>query len=192
MTHFCTNYGIVILDNWHSVLSDPIKGALNTLENIIGKLQKSIYFLFLQVSTCIFEIYCQVVEIQLINFCSHNQETHKLILDKIPIGIKGYRHRHDIVFSQALATVVTSFVFQLQSSILDNAFLIQLQDIGFLLHWESLLSTHGDEIGMLEDFIVVMQNMNSLSIKIVSSNDSKLRIEGKRYNNFLQIPRELH
>ena len=79
-----------------------------------------------------------------------------------------------------MATIVTSFILQLQSSILDNAFLIQLQDIGFLVHWESLLSTYGDEIGMLEDFIVVMQNMNMLSIKIVSSNDSTLRIDGKR------------
>lgn len=84
------------------------------------------------------------------------------------------------MFSQALTTVVASFILQLQNSILNNAFLIQLQDIGFLLHWESLLSTHGDEIGMLEDFVVVMQNMNMLSIKIVSSNDSTLRVEGKR------------
>ena len=101
-------------------------------------------------------------------------------MEKVPIGVKGYRHRHDIVFSQAMATVVTSFILQLQKFILDNAFLIQLQDIGFLMHWESLLSTHGDEIGMLEDFTVVMQNLNMLSIKIVSSNDSTLRVEGKR------------
>lgn len=101
-------------------------------------------------------------------------------MDKVPVGIKGYRHRHDIAFTQAVSTVVTSFILQLQNSILDNAFLIQLQQIGFLLHWESLLSTHGDEIGMLEDFIVVMQNINVLTIKIVSSNDNALRIEGKR------------
>ena len=84
-----------------------------------------------------------------------------------------------------MATVVTSFILQLQNFILDNAFLIQLQDIGFLMHWESLLSTHGDEIGMLEDFTVVMQNLNMLSIKIVSSNDSTLRVEGKRWSSVL-------
>ena len=70
---------------------------------------------------------------------------------------------------------------------MDNAFLIQLQDIGFLLHWESLLSTHGDEIGMLEDFVVVMQNLNMVSIKIVPSNESTLRIEERRYSYILML-----
>ncbi|XP_065884810.1 inositol polyphosphate-4-phosphatase type I A-like [Dysidea avara] len=150
-------------DDWHSVLQTPISDMRSALASIVDKLQKAIYFLFLQ-------------------------ETHKLILDKVPIGIKGYRHRHDIAFTQAVSTVVTSFILQLQSSILDNAFLIQLQQIGFLLHWESLLSTHGDEIGMLEDFIVVMQNINVLTIKIVSSNDNALRIEGRRYNYTVRVP----
>ena len=38
--------------------------------------------------------------------------------------------------------------------------------MGFLLHWESLLSTHGDEQGMLEDFIVAVRDINHLTIKV--------------------------
>ena len=163
------------------MLRDPIQDVLKMLGDILNKLQKAIYFLFLQVHPCIWH------DLILINTCEFLWEEHKLILEKIPIRIKGYCHRHDIVFSQALTTVVASFILQLQSCILDNAFLIQLQDIGFLLHWESLLSTHGDEIGMLEDFVVVMQNLNMVSIKIVPSNESTLRIEGKRYSYILML-----
>ena len=38
--------------------------------------------------------------------------------------------------------------------------------VGFLLHWESLLSTHGDEQGMLEDFIVAIADINQLTFKV--------------------------
>ena len=38
--------------------------------------------------------------------------------------------------------------------------------VGFLLHWESLLSTHGDEQGMLEDFIVAVGDINQLTFKV--------------------------
>ena len=40
--------------------------------------------------------------------------------------------------------------------------------MGFLLHWESLLSTHGDELGMLEDFIVAVRDINQLTFKVPS------------------------
>lgn len=43
------------LDDWHSVLSEPIKDVLKTLGNIVGKLQKAIYFLFLQVCAYTFD-----------------------------------------------------------------------------------------------------------------------------------------
>ena len=43
-----------------------------------------------------------------------------------------------------------------------------LFQVGFLLHWESLLSTHGDEQGMLEDFIVAIADLNQLTFKVHS------------------------
>ena len=45
-------------------------------------------------------------------------------------------------------------------------YLTQLQELGFLIHWESLLSTHGDENGMLEDFIVAIYDLNQLKFKV--------------------------
>ncbi len=47
-----------------------------------------------------------------------------------------------------------------------NSFLVQLQELGFLVHWESLLSTHKEEIGMLEDFIVAIHDLNTLKFKV--------------------------
>lgn len=38
--------------------------------------------------------------------------------------------------------------------------------VGFLLHWESLLSTHGDELGMLDDFIVAVRDINNLKFRV--------------------------
>ena len=40
-------------DNWHEVLRDPIQEVLKMLGDILSKLQKAIYFLFLQVHPCI-------------------------------------------------------------------------------------------------------------------------------------------
>ena len=51
-------------------------------------------------------------------------------------------------------------------------YLTQLQELGFLIHWESLLSTHGDENGMLEDFIVAIYDLNQLKFKVSSKSSS--------------------
>ena len=68
--------------------------------------------------------------------------------------------------SLQVTTVVTSFVFRVLQSAAVGWFLTQLQEVGFLVHWESLLSTHGDEIGMLEDFIIAIHDLNHLCFKV--------------------------
>lgn len=51
-------------------------------------------------------------------------------------------------------------------SIGSKQFLTQIQELGFLIHWESLLSTQGDELGMLDDFIIAISDLNSLKFKV--------------------------
>lgn len=80
--------------------------------------------------------------------------------------MKSYKHRRDIVFSHTVSTVVTSFVFKLLQSVGNKLFLDQLLEVGFLVHWESLLSTIGDESGMLEDFITAIHDANNLIFKV--------------------------
>ena len=100
------------------------------------------------------------------NTHTHTQESHNLYVDKVPIGLKSLKHRHDIVFSQAVTTVATSFVFKLTQSMAVSSFLAQLIEVGYLMHWESLLSTMGDELGMLEDFIVAIHDLNNVKFKV--------------------------
>ena len=94
------------------------------------------------------------------------QESYKLISEKVPIGMKSYKHRRDIVFCHTVATMVTTFIFKLIQSMGNPLFLEQLLEVGFLVHWESLLSTIGDEAGMLEDFIVAIHDANNLLFKV--------------------------
>ena len=86
--------------------------------------------------------------------------------EKVPIGIKSYKHRRDIVYSHAVTAIVTSLIFKLNQSMTSSPFLDQLMEVGFLVHWESLLSTIGDEAGMLEDFIVAIHDANNLLFKV--------------------------
>ena len=65
-----------------------------------------------------------------------------------------------------MTSLVTSFAFRVLQSVAVSSFLSQLMEVGFLAHWESLLSTHGDEMGMLEDFIVAIHDLNNLKFKV--------------------------
>ena len=94
------------------------------------------------------------------------QESHRSIVEKVPIGDGSYKHRRDIVFSQAVTTVVTCVVFKMLQSLVNKLFVAQLVEVGFLCHWESLLSTIGGEYGMLEDFIVAIHDLNNVKLKV--------------------------
>ncbi len=101
------------------------------------------------------------------------QESYQLISDKVPIGIKSYKHRRDIVFSHTVTTVVTSFFFKLLQSMTTTLFLDQLVEVGFLVHWESLLSTIGDEAGMLEDFMTAIHDANNMHFQVCTAHMSQ-------------------
>ena len=110
-----------------------------------------------------------------------------------PSGVKGLRHRRDICFVQAAATVAVSFSIHLKSNIFDWSFMAQLHNLGFLVHWESLISTCGEENAMLEDIEVAKLDVNhSLYFQLVSQSndlyDDKPIIMGKRSRVIIQIP----
>ena len=94
------------------------------------------------------------------------QESHRSVAERIPIGEGSYKHRRDIVFSQAVTTVVSCAVFKLLQSLVNKLFVAQLVEVGFLCHWESLLSTMGGEMGMLEDFMVAVHDLNNVKLKV--------------------------
>nr|CAI9859008.1 Phytopthora agathidicda GPCR-INPP 3 [Phytophthora agathidicida] len=80
--------------------------------------------------------------------------------------------RFDMCFSQALTTLVTSFCRQLEYSLqhpTDRTFLQTIDSIGFLFQVESLLSTQGKEIGMLEDFSAAVDALKHVTFVLDTS-----------------------
>lgn len=80
--------------------------------------------------------------------------------------------RMDMCVSQALTALVTSFCRNLELSLQhpqDRHFLQLIDSIGFLFQVESLLSTQGKEIGMLEDFSASVDAMKNVTFMLDTS-----------------------
>lgn len=85
--------------------------------------------------------------------------------------------RMDACASQALTAVITSFCRNLELALqhpVDRHFLRIIDSIGFLFQVESLLSTHGKETGMLEDFAASVDTMKKVTIVLDLSPPSHL------------------
>nr|XP_022326682.1 type II inositol 3,4-bisphosphate 4-phosphatase-like isoform X3 [Crassostrea virginica] len=81
------------------------------------------------------------------------------------------RYRRDVCFSHALTTLVTGFVTKVTTSISNDEFLKQLQEVGILCQFEGLLSCHGDEMGMIEDFWVAVDDLKFVKFQFVKTDD---------------------
>lgn len=113
------------------------------------------------------------------------------------------RKRQDIVFAHAVTSLIAGFVCKLHSSLTNTVFLKQLVQIGFLAHFESLLSTNGDEMGMLEDACVSIANLTCVKFKFkeCEREDEIPTLSGNRGfiqvnlslppTHFRRLPREL-
>ncbi|KAF1333795.1 hypothetical protein FI667_g2471, partial [Globisporangium splendens] len=80
--------------------------------------------------------------------------------------------RMDMCVSQALTALVTSFCRCLELALqhpTDRQFLQLIDSIGFLFQVESLLSTQGKEIGMLEDFSGSVEAMKNVTFVLDTS-----------------------
>ena len=74
--------------------------------------------------------------------------------------------RQDICFSQILTAFVNCFTLTLLNHCNPPLFMRQIASIGFLIHFESLLSTIGSENGMLGDMDHAVFFLNS-HVKLV-------------------------
>jgi len=105
------------------------------------------------------------------------------------VGLKDIRYRRDVVFSQALTPLVSGFMLMLSRRSQDKQFLNQLVHCGLLVHFESLLSTYGDEMGMIEDMTVGVQDLKDVKLKIVPTDGEAFPvIRGKRSSMVVEIP----
>uniref|UniRef100_A0A146Y6D4 Type II inositol 3,4-bisphosphate 4-phosphatase, putative n=1 Tax=Fundulus heteroclitus TaxID=8078 RepID=A0A146Y6D4_FUNHE len=77
--------------------------------------------------------------------------------------------RRHAVFSQGLSAVVCGFMLKLFGGLEDPEFLQQLLSVGILAQFESLLSTYGEEVGMLEDMEVGVADLSSVAFAITEA-----------------------
>ncbi|KAM9836415.1 type II inositol 3,4-bisphosphate 4-phosphatase-like isoform 2-T2 [Aulostomus maculatus] len=77
--------------------------------------------------------------------------------------------RRHAVFSQALSAVVCGFLLKLYGCLKDLDFLHQLHAVGVLIQFEGLLSTYGDEEGMLEDMAVGVADLSDVTFIITEA-----------------------
>uniref|UniRef100_A0A3B4FKQ7 Type II inositol 3,4-bisphosphate 4-phosphatase-like n=1 Tax=Pundamilia nyererei TaxID=303518 RepID=A0A3B4FKQ7_9CICH len=94
------------------------------------------------------------------------QEAVDVTVAQGPAHIAQRRHA---VFSQALSAVVCGVMLKLYRGLEDPDFLRQLHTVGVLAQFESLLSTHGDEIGMLEDMEVGVADLKRVVFTITEA-----------------------
>jgi hypothetical protein len=93
-----------------------------------------------------------------------SETDHNKGVEKMAKLLEEVQEREDVTFCQALCAFVATFIGQASLRMKERMWWSQLQHVGFLAHFESLLSTQGKETGMLEDHFCAVNDLNRVRV----------------------------
>lgn len=107
-----------------------------------------------------------------------------------------YYFRKSVAVSQAVSSLVTSFVAELDLCLQEQNVnvLQQFARIGFLIGWESLISSHGKELCMISDAWVAIKCLETFAFQLYESSGREVRLErrdGVGYTIKVPVPSSL-
>ncbi|EQC33211.1 hypothetical protein SDRG_09195 [Saprolegnia diclina VS20] len=120
-------------------------------------------------------------------------EESLLACEKNMVRVKTeYGLRKAVCVSQALSVLVTTFMTQLELCVQrmvpnHDAIMAQWATVGFLLGWESLVSTQGKELRMLSDAWVAVKSLERFAIRLVSG-DVEMELRERDDGYVLDLP----
>ncbi|XP_055014587.1 inositol polyphosphate 4-phosphatase type II [Boleophthalmus pectinirostris] len=149
--------------DWREQLSPLVSRLQDCVKEVVDQAKRAMTFVLLQEAAC-----------------------------SVPQGFL-LQTRRDVVFSQALAALVCGFVMKLYAAAQDKGFLQQLELVGLVAQFESLLSTYSEEIGMLEDMEVGISDLRKVVFKITQAKSEELSdlqpyVCGRRDHFTVEVP----
>ncbi|OQR81406.1 inositol-3,4-bisphosphate 4-phosphatase [Thraustotheca clavata] len=104
-----------------------------------------------------------------------------------------YALRKSVCLSQSLSVLVTTFMTQLELCLQrmvpqPDLIMEQWAAVGFLIGWESLVSTQGKELHMLSDAWIAIKSLERFAIRLVSGDALELHEREDGYVLDLPIP----
>ncbi|ETK90419.1 hypothetical protein L915_05819, partial [Phytophthora nicotianae] len=102
-----------------------------------------------------------------------------------------YYLRKSVAVSQSVSSLVTCFMAELDLCLQErnDKVLNQMAKVGFLIGWESLISSHGKELYMISDAWVAIKCLETFSFKICEGADMEVVVEKKEEVGYIiKIP----